>query len=682
MERLNKHAVVIVAAIALPLLLLVGFQLFTVVEAQRREVERLTEARAQEIATLIDAQALADLKLTAVLASATSISHDDIPGAYQRAKDFKAVGDGWRTVRLSDPSAETELFDLTRPYGPARQISPSAAAAGRANLSGPAIGGVEPDRDGGYRVMIQAPVIREGKVRYVVTVVVDPASIQHVVESRFMDGSVGAVVDRSARFIARNKDYGRRLGQMSSRYVQEAVKRGGGGLYRGVTLEGFESYTAYATAPLTGWSAHIAVSSSLIDGPRRWSLIIGLAVGAACLLVSGTLVAIALRDMALRRVEDERLRQSQKMEAVGQLTGVIAHDFNNLLTAIIGGLDLVLRRSASDDPHRRYLEGALEAANRGAKLTSRLLAFARTQQLERTAVDVDVVIHGMLPLLDQSLGPRIKVTVAVDPTARWVSTDANQLELALLNLALNARDAMPDGGQLGLTTRAMVQDREAGHRLVEISVTDNGVGMERQVAERALDPFFTTKAVDKGTGLGLAQVYAVARQSGGDVKIDSTPGQGTTMRLLLPAAQPIAPEPQAPQSSQAYPGQALGGQTILVLDDDQSVREVMVQNLRTLGYAVYEAASGDEALGALVEIAPDLLVLDFLMPGLNGAEVAARARTLRPDQKMLVVSGYLDSGALDRLAPDIPILRKPFDGQKLGATVAKLLADEMSVRAG
>ena len=676
MAQFNKQAVVIVAAVALPLLLLVGFQLFTTVEAQRREVQRLSEARAHEVATLIDAQAGADLKLTTVLASATSIIHDDIPGAYDRARDFKAVGNGWRTVRLSDPSAGTELFDLARPYGAVRRISSSAAFAAKANLVGPVIGGVEPDRDGDYVVMIHAPVIRDGKLRYVVTVVLDPASIQRAVQGRFMDGSVGAVVDRSARFIVRNKDYARRLGQPASRYVQAAVKRGGSGLYRGVTLEGFESYTAYATAPLTGWSAHIAISSALIDGPRRWSLIIGLAVAAACLLVSGTLVAVALRDIALRRVEDERLRQSQKMEAVGHLTGGIAHDFNNLLTAIVGGLDLVLRRSAVDDPNRRYLEGALEAANRGAKLTSRLLAFARTQQMQRTAVDVEAVIQSMLPLLDQSLGPRIEVTVAIDPAARWVSTDANQLELALLNLALNARDAMPDGGRLSLATRVASRVRDPRHALVEISVTDNGVGMARHVAERALDPFFTTKALDKGTGLGLAQVYATARQSGGDIKIDSAPGQGTTMRLLLPASEPATPEPSARSSAHEHPDQAAAGQTILVLDDDKSVREVMVQNLRTHGYVVFEASSGEDALSALVGVAPDLFVLDFLMPGLNGAEVAARARALLPDQKILIVSGYLDSGALDRLAPQIPILRKPFDGPQLAATVARLLASD------
>ncbi len=676
MARWNKQAVVIVAAVALPLLLLVGFQLFTTVEAQRREVERLAEARTQEIAALIDAQARADLKLTAVLASATSIVHDDIPGAYERAKDFEAVGDGWRTVRLSDPSAGTELFDLARPYGPVRPISSSAASAARANLHGPMIGGVEPDRDGGYGVMIHAPVIRDGKLRYLVTVVIDPASIQRAVQGRFMEGSVGAVVDRSARFIVRNKAYSRRLGQLSSRYVQAAVRHGGSGLYKGVTLEGFESYTAYSTAPLTGWSAHIAVSSALIDGPRRWSLIIGLAVAAACLLVSGTLVAIALRDIALRRVEDERLRQSQKMEAVGQLTGGIAHDFNNLLTAIIGGLDIVLRRAASDDPSRRYIEAALETANRGAKLTSRLLAFARTQQMQRTAVDVEAAIQSMLPLLDQSLGPRIEVTVVVDPAARWVSTDANQLELALLNLSLNARDAMPDGGRLILATRVVSKDREAGHALVEISVSDNGVGMDRHVADRALDPFFTTKPIDKGTGLGLAQVYAMARQSGGDIKIESTPGQGTTMRLLLPAIKPAASEPVTPEDGHAHPYPAPAGQTILVLDDDKSVREVMVQNLTALGYIVFEAADGEEALSALVAKAPDLFVLDFLMPGLNGAEVAARARVLRPEQKMLLVSGYLDSSALDRLAPDIPILRKPFDGPQLGSAVAGLLSGD------
>ncbi|MDO8325175.1 MAG: response regulator, partial [Phenylobacterium sp.] len=389
-----------------------------------------------------------------------------------------------------------------------------------------------------------------------------------------------------------------------------------------------------------------------------------------CLALSGLMIGLTLRDMDQVRREDEGLRQAQKMEALGHLTGGIAHDFNNLLTAIIGSLDLVLRRAPAEDPNRRYLEGALDAAQRGAKLTSRLLAFSRTQKLGVEPVDIAATLDGMSELLDQSLGPGVAIRVQVAPEARWVSTDRNQLELALLNLAVNARDAMPEGGRLTFTG-ALVDHRRAGKATprVVLAVSDTGQGMTSEVLHQAFDPFFTTKAVSKGTGLGLAQVYAFARQCGGEVKIHSEVGKGTRVELILPAASEVASAPAI-----AAPEPVLAdGRRILVLDDDESVRQVLVENLRARGYVVFQAANGEDALNALADIDPDLFVLDFLMPGLNGAEVARRARQMRPHQKLLVVSGHLDSVALEGAIEGVAILQKPFDGPTLALRVAEVL---------
>jgi CheY-like chemotaxis protein len=277
----------------------------------------------------------------------------------------------------------------------------------------------------------------------------------------------------------------------------------------------------------------------------------------------------------------------------------------------------------------------------------------------------------MHDLLEQSLGPRITLHVEIAADAATVRSDANQLELALLNIALNARDAMPKGGDFHIRTRLAPARPRRGGRFVEIALSDTGVGMSKEVAQRALEPFFTTKGVDKGTGLGLAQVYAVARQTGGDVLVESAVGQGTTIRLELPAAEPPPPPavaPPAPVSTSARVGRR-----ILVIDDDEAVRAFIVESLRTRGCTVFEAGTGDAALVDLPKLDPALIVVDYLMPGLNGAEFAHRVREMRPHQKIMIVSGHMDSNALRKLAPDVPVLHKPFAGDELWAKVIELL---------
>ncbi len=676
----RKQTVGIWAAILLPVLILIGLQLYLLTNEARRDVERLSAARAHEIAAIAEARAIAEMTLVTVLASSASLPAADIAETYRLAGALAAASGIWKTVSLADPSTGVERFDLRRPLSSGPMAMSRSATAAAAGVNRPTIGGVEPDGAGGFAVMLRAPVIRDGVVRYVVTVGVDPSVFHATVAARASAGSVVAVVDRSGKIIARSLDHNRRLGHPASRFVRQAVARGGNGLYRGVTLDGLANYTAYVTAPTTGWSAHVAVPSRLIDGPRRLSFVIWGVVAAGCLLISGLIIWLILRDMGLRRQEEQRLQQAQKMEAVGQLTGGIAHDFNNLLTAIIGGLDIVLKRSAADAPNRRYLEGALDAAVRGAKLTSRLLAFSRSQRLALEAVDVEAVIADMSELLAQSLGPGITVKVQVAPDARWVTTDKNQLELALLNLAVNARDAMPEGGTLEFSTRAVGAEnpRASAHR-VEITVADNGQGMPRDVAARAFDPFFTTKDVNRGTGLGLAQVYAMAKQSGGGTHIESVPGQGTRVSLLLPPATPVetAPRDVRPDA----PINAGAGQTVLVVDDDDSVRRIVVETLRDRGFVVSETGDGGMALAQLAHTRPDLLIIDFLMPGLNGAAVALKARELDPTQKVLFVSGYMDTDAIDAALPNAPVLRKPFDGDQLVAAVREVLDGSPAGRA-
>jgi CheY-like chemotaxis protein/two-component sensor histidine kinase len=364
------------------------------------------------------------------------------------------------------------------------------------------------------------------------------------------------------------------------------------------------------------------------------------------------------------------------MEAIGQLTGGIAHDFNNLLTAIIGNLDMMRTRLAGNERLQRMADNALEASRKGAKLASQLLAFSRSQRLSVSSVDLAQLLQGMSGLLSQSVGPAIHVAVRIDEDARFAVSDANQLELALLNLAVNARDAMPNGGSLTIRAR-LIQGGEQPLPHVELSVADTGSGMTEEVRSRAIEPFYTTKPTGHGTGLGLSQVYGVVRESGGTLAIDSEPGRGTTVRLLLPAGTPptVQTDPDA-QLPQTVPGARSREQTrVLIVDDDRLVRRLMTDSLRNLQYQVTVAENGEQALAAMDGARFDLLLVDFAMPGMNGADVAREAQLRQPGIKVLMVSGYADSAAVEAALGSARLLRKPFDIDELRVAVAETLAD-------
>ncbi len=408
-------------------------------------------------------------------------------------------------------------------------------------------------------------------------------------------------------------------------------------------------------------------------GPRHWETVLApirRADGRVARLV-GT-----ARDVTAQVLAEDALRHSQKMEAVGQLTGGIAHDFNNVLGALIGSLDLI-RRGARDEARvRRLADAGLHAAERGAKLTSQLLAFSRAQRLELQPLDVGALVEGMRELLAHSLGPQIDMVVEMPEPPLRVLSEPTQLEMAILNMAINARDAMPGGGRITIAVRrARIADDpelDDGER-AELSVSDTGTGMAPEVAARAFEPFFTTKEIGKGTGLGLSQVYGIARNSGGVARLESRPGQGTTVRLILPITdRPPAGPPGAETTLEAA---REGAATILVVDDDGDMRGVLVEAVKSLGYAVTEASDGAACLDQLESTSPDLLLLDFAMPGMNGAEVAASARRKRPDLPIVFASGYSDSGAIENaLGPEAVVLRKPFRVAELQAVLAEALA--------
>jgi len=376
------------------------------------------------------------------------------------------------------------------------------------------------------------------------------------------------------------------------------------------------------------------------------------------------------REMALAQVHE-----MQKMESLGQLTGGVAHDFNNVLMAVLGNLDLIAQNLGEPSTVKRLADGAIQAAERGATLTRRMLAFARRQELKPEAVDVARHVNGMVEMLRRSLGPTIEIGVDFEQTLTLVRVDPNQLELAILNLALNARDAMPQGGRLTISARRQSIDAGGTANLapgdyVRIVVADTGAGMDEGTLKRAPEPFFTTKGVGKGTGLGLSMVYGLAAQSGGAARLSSQPGSGTTVEMWFPVA--VGGEARtAPAAPVALAGPARSC-CVLFVDDDPMVSNSTVAMLEQLGHRVLVAPSASLALDVIrLEPRIDLVITDHAMPGMNGMELAARIRTLKPDVPIILATGYADVPA--SRDPSIPRIDKPYRLEKLAALIASVM---------
>lgn len=381
-----------------------------------------------------------------------------------------------------------------------------------------------------------------------------------------------------------------------------------------------------------------------------------------------------MKEINERERAQAALTQVQKMEAIGRLTGGIAHDFNNLLHVVNMNLELV-SLYAKEEKVKPVVDRAKSAARRGARLTNQLLSFARSQSLLPKLTRVNQLINGMKDLLEISVGSGIEVEFDLCEEDASVVLDPSQLEMAVLNLAVNSRDAMPEGGKLKITTgtRYLDEDRDLppGDYAL-LSVTDTGSGIPANILPKVFDPFFTTKPVGSGTGLGLSQVYGFARQSGGVARIRSTEGGGTTVEMFFPEADAEVEEEVVARQQPAVPALA-GARHILVVEDDPDVRRVIVECLSLIGYKVTEAANGAEALTQLGTAKPDLLVVDYAMPDMTGAEVISQARRLVGDVPVILATGYADMAAVERLAGRPRILRKPFDIAQLGDAVNSVL---------
>ncbi len=395
------------------------------------------------------------------------------------------------------------------------------------------------------------------------------------------------------------------------------------------------------------------------------------------------------RDLTERRAAEEQLRQAQKMEMVGQLTGGVAHDFNNLLTAIMGNLEMLATILPAEERARRYLDGALRATERGSRLTEHMLAFSRRQEIRPEIVNLNDLLRDIVMLCQRIVGEDLEIVLHLQDALWLTRTDAAQFEAAVLNLSANARDAMDGSGRragcLTIATENVAiggvegSDLPAGDYVV-FSISDTGCGMSAAVLERAFEPFYTTKEVGKGTGLGLSQVYGFAKQSGGSARIESMPGRGTTVRIYLPRIE--GKSTHAGSSKDRPQATPAGTATILVVEDDLDVREMIAGALPLLGYRISVAANGPEALAVLRrDKTVDLLFSDVVMPErMSGIELARTARRLRPGLRVLLSSGHVDDKQSDVIRAEFPFIAKPYRPLTLARKLEEVLAAGASER--
>ncbi len=678
-ERLprGRPVAALVLAALLPVVIFVVFLAVFISRQERAETEQFAADRAREIMNRVETEISSDIRAMLALAQATRDT-PIVEGAQGRSSTSEALFPQWLGAAFWTLETRTPVYSTfdSRELEPAPQEWVDLVG----ETDDPVVGGIEKVY-GEHAALIHLQVPQDER-GLVLTLGLRPQVFQNIMMSELPEGAIGAIVDRKGNFLARSLDYERRIGTPATEFVRGAVAKGGAGLYRGRTYEGFENLTAYYTSPLTGWSTHIAISDALVDRPSSLATLIGLAGGITCLVLAGGLFFLVAQDNSRRTQSELALRNMQRMESIASLTGGVAHDFNNLLTVIIGNLQKLSRSRTemSSAEVKAAIEGALSSSRRAANLTRSLLAFSRQQALEPHVIDVNAFVGDAADLVGRTIGEGYKVSADTDPAAGRVRVDESQLGSALLNLAVNARDAMPGGGSITFRSERAVLDRTAATALelspgayAKISVADNGPGMPAEVAEKAFDPFFTTKDVGKGTGLGLSQVEGFIRQSGGAVELVNRPGEGVTINLYLPTTDATLTVTAA--SGAAAAERSVKPLRVLVVEDEPIILAFATEMLEHLGHKVVACANADEALAHLQAAEFDLLFSDVVLPGgTSGADLARTSQKRWPMMKALLATGY----ARDQLNADqdgLTVMTKPYDRDQVVEKLAELFGE-------
>ena len=654
-------------AVLLPTLLAAALVGAFLLRQERASVERQAVDLAQISGVIVSRELAADRRAAQMIAQSPALD-GNVDEARFRVLGLRFLADEplWRVVSVSDRQGH-RLVDVPKPIGGrAGGMVVELASHQRTVETGlPQIGLLAKGPGGKAAFAVRAPATRTGKVRYVVSVVVDPHGLSQLLAlARPPAGWSVRVVDRSGGIVADTRNPNAAGLPLDPKVF--AAAQGS------LTNDGIVQVAdlAIVARPVSGapWMVVACLPSGAYSAPLArafWILGIG-ALGA--LLVTAFLARLARREFNAQHEQLTRELAVQRLEALGRMTGGVAHDFNNLLTPILAGLDLLAGRLKDDPRNGRLAEAALGSAERARVLVQRLLSFARRQDLEPTNVDLAVLLADFKPLVEQTIGNGVEVLVEVRGEDLFVRTDPAQLELAILNLAVNARDAMPTGGQVTIIVdrgRARAGGGLKAGPYVRVSVVDNGFGMDEDTLKRATEPFFTTKPIGQGTGLGLSMAYGLAAQSGGALTLKSAVGEGTTVRLWFPPAEaPDAPRQEAP----APVGQ--NGAKVLLVDDDPVVLTTTTASLEDKGFAVTACRSADAALAILRAGRADVLVTDLTMPDKDGAQLAWEAREVFADLPILVLTGFARPDL--HLPAAVEILEKPYRPDDLAVRISQL----------
>ena len=678
-SALARPAALLALAAFAPLAIYAGFNAWLALDRRQAALTAQSIQGVQAIVENVDRQISTGLEDAETLAEAPAL--DQAAGGPSNLGVFEEVARrtrdrhrDWIAVLLMSPDGRWLFSTQPGEDLASRRVEDPASFKEAVSTGKPVVGDVVKGVHGRWGLALRAPVVRHGKVVYVVTVVLNPASVRQTLSSLRMPGPwVTALVNAQGHVAARlPDDGGRTLGAEVSAEARAARAKGGGGGYHGHMLAGIPSQTFYWVSPVSHWSAHAAIPQSVWEAPLR-QMLATMAVGfLVCLALAGLLIGLWLSDYASRGRRTAAVELATRIDALGRLTGGVAHDFNNLLTVISGNTEILGRRIQGQAQAERPLAAIRAATDRAAQLTRQLLVFARGGPAEPVRVDLASKILDLVGALSQLVGALVTIDTDLEPGLPPVSVDPLQLEAALLNLAANARDAMKGSGVLHLRLRRAGAD-------IALSVRDEGPGFEPGVLPRVFDPFFTTKPVGEGTGLGLSQVYGLVKGAGGQVVAANAPGGGAIVTLIFPPAEgEAAPVPAALEVA-ARPSPASGGEApILLVDDNEAVRTTTAAYLSECGLTVLEAADAAHALALLGDRPVAALVSDIVMPGeMDGMALAQAVKASRPDLPVLLVSGFSERAA-EAQARGFAVINKPYSlpdlERRLRALSAPLVA--------
>ncbi|WP_244477063.1 ATP-binding protein [Methylobacterium sp. Leaf117] len=628
----------------------------------------------------VDRELFTQIELLKVLAQSPMLDGDrpDLAAFHGLAERFQSQLPLWHRIILAD----TESHMLVRTgysYGtPLPPLVDEKSYRRVLDTGEPTIGDIAKPwgtANGAPRASFRVPVRRDGKIRFVLTGVVSTQRLTDLLANAGLDPAWRPYLVDGADRIAASLRAPVNVGSPAMPPTVLARTAGSSGIYDGISPEGKPLVTAFRKSVKTGWSVHVAVPLALYNQPATHSVWILAFAGAVAALLTGAFILLLRRELQAQRRDTLAQERTVRMEALGRMTGGVAHDFNNLLMVILGNLEMLGRRN--HEPRiERYVTAIRKAAERGTHLTRELLSFSRGGGTQSEVVDLTERLLGTLTMIRQSVSGHIHVETDLIPGRHAVRLDPLQFDLALLNIAANARDAMPDGGSFRITARRCPLPDRSGRDGIALSIKDTGSGIPAEAIPHVFEPFFTTKEVGKGTGLGLSQVYGFAKASNGMADVESRAGQGTTVTLYLPLAQEELPETSKMPADTSEALGMSGLARVVLVDDNDEVRTVTAAYLEEAGFQVAQADSAHAGLNVLERSGGDILVSDLIMPGgMDGLAFANEARRRWPDLPVILVSGYSASAAR---ATELgyKLYMKPYDMAELVRDIRDLIGSD------